>query len=656
MPLSYKTLFIDVGHGTTRLREYEAPEILGPIDLGVKLHLEEYESWREDVFSPRNIMVIGRGVFAGGRILGAHRLIAVFRSPLSRGLHVSAMGGAAYKFMGCGVHAVVIEGRSHDPAVVLVKAGEDGAPEARVERIDEERLWDIYSGYKGYTGVKALHRYLYEEFTEYFTEYNARVIAVGPAALRTVYGALVSYDMTPRGDFKPGGPDTAARGGPGSVLYHAHGVVAVIAGGKYRPSRDNPRLLDTQLLDKLTEKAMGKKYTEAVLSVTKKYRYDPRLGTGGTFGVNYVHYRDLIPVFAYNMIYYTRPLRLKIHRMIIEKFWKPFQKEVFEAPRKPWHTCGEPCPVACKKVWRGVKADYEPFNGMGPLIGVLRLEDAARLVELVDSLGYDAIEAGHLIAWLFDLLHRGLLQPRELGLGERPYMDPLAYTPDLHSPHNAGLAAELLKAVVERRGDILDTLARKGLRATAKKLDKEYGYRVKASGTRFEDTAVYAAYGEEGYMTPNYYWTPGLLAPLYILGRYWTNYTPVFMEPEDYAETALQRALHEYLIDNAGFCRFHRGWAGKILQDLYHEIWGVEVDLEKHALQVYRKIAEYQHKAGAEPRPWEPRKVVDMIASLAEQMGAKEWAEKLAENPEAAKEWWERFRKRIAEKLGLQEQ
>ncbi len=645
----YRVAIVDVGHNTFKIEEWPLTEVLGPIDVGVKLHLEVYESWKHDVFSARNVMVIGRGVFAGGRIIGCHRLVAVFRSPITRGLHVSAMGGAAYRFVGTGLHALAIEGRADEPSVLLVFGDEKGVKEIKVERIGEETLWEVYEGYKGAIGVRALTLYLLDTYEDYFKEYNARSIVVGPAAVKTIMGALFSLDADPKTKrIRPGAIDSAARGGGGSVLYHAHGIAAIVFGGKYSPMSENPKLGDISLLDSIAEKVHGKRYTEVLMATTRKYRFDSHLGTGGTFGVNYVHYRELVPMFGYNTIYYSKAIRAAILEKVLKYFWKPFQDEVFKSGKRPWYNCGEPCPVVCKKVWRGVKVDYEPFNGMGPMIGVLSLEDAADLVELVDDYGFDVIELGHVISWLFDLLHRGLLSPRELGLEARPYFDPIAYDVEEHSKRNARLAVRIIEMLIRGGNEIIEHIARHGIRSTARMLNKKYAYRTKMYAIGFQDVAVYAAYGEEGYMTPNYYWTPGMIAPLYILGRYWTNYTPTFSDPEHFAESSLKRALWEYLIDNAGFCRFHRGWAEKMLSLLYREIWGVNVDLEKHAKKTYKKIIEYQEKAGAAPVFWESRKTIDIISTIAAEMGNEEWVRRFAEDYRgAAREWWEKFTKTL---------
>ncbi|MET1101077.1 MAG: aldehyde ferredoxin oxidoreductase N-terminal domain-containing protein [Pyrodictiaceae archaeon] len=656
--LVYRVLFIDADTGSYKLEEYHPPEILGPLDLGVKLHLEKYRSWECGIYDSCNVVVIGRGVFAGGKLVGTHRLAFVFRSPHTKGLHASMMGGAAYKFMRTGLHGLVVEGRSEEPAIIFLEGSEKGFEKAYIERMSINGLKEVYAGYAGRRGVFALTLYLLDRYRDFFVEKKARAIVVGPAALTTMHGGVFSIDIIDplRGELSPGAVDSAARGGAGSILYQAHGIVAIVFGGAFEPSKENPRLADIRIIEEASREEYGKTYTSILMSATKKYRFDPSLKTGGTFGVNYVHYRDLIPVFAYNMIYYSKSLRTRIFYLVLENFWKPFQKEVFESPVKPWYTCGEPCPVVCKKVWRGIKADYEPFNALGPLSGILRLEDAARLVELVDSLGMDAIEAGHIVSWLLDAVHRGLLEPLELGLPSRPCFDPLTYSVEECSGLNRSLAEKIIRGLVEADNRVLRLVAEEGIRAAARKLDEMYSHRVKALQTRFEDIAVYAAFGEEGYMTPNLYWAPGMVAPLYVLGRYWTNYAPTFAEPEEHAETSLSRALNEYLIDNAGLCRFHRGWAERMLAKLYRDIWGVEVNLEEHAKKMYRLIIEYQSRAGAEPVPWDSRKTMDMVASMAAETGLDKWVEKY--NLSGAKglyEWWERFRKHVHKLLGVGE-
>ncbi len=647
--VKYRVLFVNSGSREYRIEEFSTPEVLGPIDLGIKLHLEKYESWKYDVFSENNVVVIGKGLLTGGKLVGVHRLIAVFRSPETKSIHVSAMGGAAYKFMGAGIDAVVIEGKSEKPLIVFIEGDEEGNVKVEFKELSIEELRRIYDGYAGKKGVYALTKYLIDNYWDFISRNKARPIVVGPASIDTIEGGIFSLDIDlNKKDIALGAEDSASRGGGGSVLFRAHGVVALVVGGKFKPASKYPKLNDLELINKICSEVLGKPYMKAVVSSTTKYRYDEGLKTGGTFGVNYPHYKDLIPTFGYNMMYIARRTRVKLHELIMEYFWKPFNEEVF-IKNKSWYTCGEPCPATCKKVWRGKKVDYEPFNGLGPIIGVFKFEDSVELVDLVDALGFDAIEIGHLISWLFDAMNKGLLKPEELGLSEKPYFDPLNYRIE-YSSINAKLAKEIIEGLVKKENEILKLIAEKGAREAAKELDKKFADRVKELGTSFEDLLVYTPYGESGYMTPNYYWAPGMVAPLYILGRYWTNYTPTFMEPEDFAVSSFTRAIKEYDVDNAGLCRFHRKWAEKILERLYKELLGIDVNLDEHTKEMYRKIVEYAKRAKAEPVYWEGSKTKDVVITIANEVSAKEWSDKFASEPEGAiKEWWSRFRKKLDE-------
>jgi glyceraldehyde-3-phosphate dehydrogenase (ferredoxin) len=635
-----KLLRIDAGSGDHEVELIDHEDVLGPIDLGVKLHLERYESYKEDPFSPKNAIILGFGPFALSKFFGTNRVIAVFRSPVTMGLHVSSMGGAAWHIARCGVDAIAIEGKSDEPAILLIE-GNGNDVNVKKEILDMSEIRRLFTPRPdGHYGTLALTEFLEKKYSDFIARNRARILVVGPAALNSRTGGI--FSKVPNSEVI----DSASRAGGGSVLYRAHGVLAIIAGGK----KDSPRkgLEDYKKVLSEVEKKLGGPFTSVVMKATEKYRYDPSLGTGGTFGVNYVHYRELTPMLNFNSMYCTLEVRIKLHSALMNYFWRPFQDEVFRgSPSGKWATCGEPCPVACKKLWHGVKVDYEPLHAVGPMIGVFRFEDAIDLVKDVDALGVDAIEAGHTIAWIFDMIERGLAEPDDLGLPFRPRFDPLV--PDIarSSHHNATLARKILLDIYYRRSEgIASEIAEKGLRRTA--LDLE----LKVPGAK--DLLLYAAFGEDGqgYMTPNFYWTPGMIAPLYVLGRYWTNYTPTFQEPEDFAENSLRRAFAEYAVDNAGSCRFHRRWLEKVLDVLYSAI-GVDVDVMEHSKEGYRLIAIYQRRAGAEPVPWESAKAVDLLATIAYEVGEKKWGEAISKDPNKGIEWWTRFKKRVDEILSL---
>ncbi|MEM1636894.1 MAG: aldehyde ferredoxin oxidoreductase N-terminal domain-containing protein [Pyrobaculum sp.] len=607
-------LEIDVGKNKVEKQEIDAS---GPLEAAITIH-KKYETWRLDPLSPEAPIVFGMGPFVGGKLYGVHRLIFVFKSPQTKTLHVSALGGAAYKAMGMGAQAVAIRGRAEKPTAVFIANGQVEFAEVKPS--------DAYN----------LIKELYETRRDFFIQNDARALVVGPASWTTYNGAIVSVDIdVKKGEFRLGAEDFAARGGPGTALAQGHNVVAIVVGGPKKPLYE--KAADAEAINQLFRQRLGKPYLDVLNEKTVKYRYDPKIGTGGTFGVNYPHYRDLLPLFGYKSIYMPKEERIKHADLVLELFWKPFQVEVFEKA-KSWYNCGEPCPVVCKKVWRGKKVDYESFHAAGPFIGNYLLQEAVPVVDEIDKLGLDAIEMGHVIAWLFDAVYTGLLKPEEVGLDDVPAFDPSSFDPVKDSRRNAKLALALVRNFVNNSTDVLALVAKHGIRKAARELERRYADRVRERGVRFRDLAVYAAYGAEGYMTPNFYWAPGLVAPMYVLGRYWTNYNPTFMSPEDFAKTSYERAVAEALVDNAGICRFHRGWAEPVLKELYQLVGA------RPPAALYREIAYYAKLSGAEPMPWESKRTRDLVSALAKELGSKEWR---FEDYDDYYEWWIRFKEAL---------
>ena len=97
-----------------------------------------------------------------------------------------------------------------------------------------------------------------------------------PPAL-TDFGAVGSAPVK-KGKLTP--VDTwAGRGGFGSKLFQEHGLVGIIYGGTHIDEDFRDRAVaDQWFQDKFNQKMAAKD-----MAVTTKYRYDPKLTTGGTF-------------------------------------------------------------------------------------------------------------------------------------------------------------------------------------------------------------------------------------------------------------------------------------------------------------------------------------------------------------------------------------
>jgi glyceraldehyde-3-phosphate dehydrogenase (ferredoxin) len=157
------------------------------------------------------------------------------------------------------------------------------------------------------------------------------------------------------------------------------------------------------------------------------------------------------------------------------------------------------------------KKDYEPYQTMGPLCGICDQRAAETLNRHADTLGFDAISIGGVLAWLMDLLDFGWLSPEDLGVSAKPHWTLTHSTVEKDSMHNAQLGVALLDAIVSRAG-LLDFS--EGVRKWARRIHKTRGVKVL-------DRLVLTSFGRKGWMVPNQYWTPGVLVPMAIMGKYY---------------------------------------------------------------------------------------------------------------------------------------
>jgi glyceraldehyde-3-phosphate dehydrogenase (ferredoxin) len=433
----------------------------------------------------------------------------------------------------------------------------------------------------------------------------------------------------------------AGRGGMGSKLLREHGIAAVIYGGTYvdEDFRDR-KVADAWFETKYKQRLLAKD-----LEATTKYRFDPKFNTGGTFGVNYAGVGGRLMAFNYRSIFDTEKERLSLHeRLIVGHYLKQFNEETI-VPRRQ-HTCGEPCAAVCKKMKDDFKKDYEPYQAMGPLCGIFDQRAAELLCHHADSLGFDGISAGGVLAWMMDLLATGSLTKEDLGVTRTPRWTVEGFDAVADSAHNAALGVELLDSMIQRRGvmDMSD-----GARKWGRRLSRERGLRLL-------DTFVFASFGRQGWMVPNQYWTPGVLAPMAIMGKYYMYYGNAFAPPRALGRMCAERFQKELVVDTAGFCRFHRGWAEDTLPDIFGSLFGMKDQLIAATAVTASRINSRNASVY-----WESDRDIDFVRTFLTRLrdveGEKdpkllEWIARFdADKNEAALDWWFEMRKGIDESL-----
>lgn len=616
-----RVLLVDPATGFYKMKRYGFDRYFGPVDLGIHLS-ETYRS-----------LNFGVGVFAGSIFPGSNRLVVTGVSPCWQGYYISSMGGAGLVFDNLGINMLGLVGKAPVPSVLYLNRNHGEEIEAEVVPIDVETVWK-----EGRTGVYSLTDRVYRMFGSRY-ENDPRILAVGPAALQTDMGGIMSVPIT---GGKISHIDTwAGRGGFGSAMAREHGIVAVIYGGTVADEDFRDRTVaDEWFRNKYDQRLMQKD-----LEVTTKYRYDEKLHTGGTFGVNFATTGGRIMAFNYRTIYLTEEERTSFHqKFIVDHYLKQFNEETID--KRQQGTCGEPCAAVCKKMNGIYKKDYEPYQTMGPLCGVFDQRAAEKLNHHCDAMGFDAISCGGVLAWLMDLLDEGLLTAEELGVTRMPRWDAAGFDIVEDSMHNAELGCELIDAILERSG-ILDF--REGVRKWSRVRSRE-------KGTALHDRLVYIAFSRRGWMVPNQYWVSGVLVPMAIMGKYYMIYSSDFISPRTLGRMCAERMKKELLLDNLGICRFHRGWA----EELLPEVMGNLYDSRERFLRAIDVLASRLHSRNS-PIFWESERNIDFLHTFLKRKkeidrdGHPElsaWLDKFSrDRVEAAREFWYETLKGIDESL-----
>ena len=616
-PLVQVGLILDASDGSHELREYRFPEVVGPVDFGLKM-MEEGD-----------YLCIGTGVLAGSILPGSNRLIVTGRSPVWEGFYVSTLGGGSLIWDGTGLAYLAIGGKAAKPSVLVLTGAKGKYPSVRLTALDD--LDAIWQSEDGPGGFYALQRHVFEKMWD--GSGTPRVLAVGPSARSGRMGAIGS-SRTRKG--KLTAIDCwAGRGGFGSKMLGDHNICAVIYGGDF----DDEDLSDRAEADGYFQKRFSKKMKLVDLETTTKYRYDPKWSSGGTFGVNYSKLTDLMFSFNYRSVCWTREQRHSLwERLVRDHYLKQFNEETIA--NKKYSHCGEPCPAVCKKYWGEYKKDYEPYQTMGPLIGVFDQRVAEKVNHHADELGFDGIQIGGYLAWIMECLEAGLMNTADLGLADvpnRPIFEPIGFNPVADSQHNGALAMALLDKCAEP-GHLLA----RGMRAVAAEL-----------GPAARDRAVYLANGEGGWMVPNQYWVPGMFAPQSVMGKYYVYYKFDYHPPRELGRMCAERMLAEVQTDNAGMCRFHRGWSEKMWAEIVCGHFEVELDYPAH----HARLAGQIHAQGR-PVYWESARVEQLIHEYlravredsSDDADLGEWLWRFGQDRHAAaKAYWEEIRQGIAE-------
>lgn len=612
---------VDAASGYYRHERYNVGDFFGPVDLGLNLA------------GRFNSLNIGVGLLAGSIFPGSNRMIFTGFSPCWGGFYISSMGGAGLVFDNLGINMLSITGKAPVPSILYLNRVHGEEIEVEIKPVKAEEVWN-----SGRLGVYAMTDHVLDVFGSRYVS-GPRVLVTGPASLATDFGAICSMPVV---SGRPTHIDTwAGRGGFGSKMLKQHGIVAVVYGGTYLDDdfRDR-KVADQWFIDKYTKKLAAKD-----LEATTKYRFEPDFNTGGTLGVNLATIGGGLIAFNYRSIFMDEPARLDMQKnLIADHYLKQFNEETIYP--KQQHTCGEPCATLCKKMNGDFKKDYEPYQTMGPLSGIFDQRAAEKLNHQADMYGFDAISVGGVVSWLMECLAEGYLSPEELGVRKMPVFKPEGFSVEADSMNNAELGVELLDGMIQKK-PMLDMT--EGARRLARNISREKGRKVL-------DCFLFAAYARNGWMVPNQYWTPGVLSPMPIMGKYYMDYGKEFLPPRELGRKNAKRMKMELVMDNIGMCRFHRMWAEEMIPEIVGELYGKK-DEYLNSISITASRINSRNASVY----WESKRAVEFILTflkrrrdvqVSNDAQLIDWIEKFEKDPdEAGLAFWYDIHKGVQESL-----
>ena len=329
--------------------------------------------------SPDNILCFMNGPLTGTEVNLSGRMAIVTKSPLTGTIVDSHHGGwSAARLRWAGFDGLVFKGRSPKPVYAYIN-------DEHVEILDASAVWG--------KGIHDTVKY----FKEKYGEKDLTVIAIGQAGERLVrYANWVNENDRASG-----------RGGTGAVGGSKLLKAVVIKAAKRMPKAHDMEQWKTAHKDALAEL----KHPKVVTS--------PRKGGLSVHGTNVL--MNMTNVIGAMPTRNSQSTFFAEHEAISGERVK--ETILVEDP-----TC-HACPVACKKEveikegpFAGLRMEsfeYEPAWAVGANCGNDNAASVAKLIDLSNDYGYDAIEVGDVLSMFMEASEKGYTD----GTGELAWGD-----------------------------------------------------------------------------------------------------------------------------------------------------------------------------------------------------------------------------------------
>ncbi len=499
-----------------------------------------------DALSPKNIVVFAPGALSG-LVPGASKVAVVGLSPETSLINDSYAGDRFGPYLRrWGIAALVIHGKSEKP--VYLKMGE------KVKIMDASELWGM--------GVYSATEQLWMKHGD------GAVAIIGPAGENMVRFANIMFD-TER---------AAGRGGLGAVLG-AKGVKGIFV----EPISAEEMKIDVnrEILEKIRDEYY-QKLVESASPILKEYGTTNALISSGKRGMS--------PAYNFKKPFIDESLSSKLSGKVVKKY------EI--EPERFIH--GKSCPVKCARYVEierdgekfRVKPEYESIGMLGAATGVFDFPEVAHMIHLANDLGLDAIAAGNVIGWFFEMVERGEMGMEEAGFEVSGFGDAHAEEKLLiHIAYRMGIGAVLAEGV-KRASEILNR-------------GKEYAVHVKGLEA--------PAWDPRGLRTYALSYATADVGASHMRGWPSPRSLPNDGPAKDLVPSLIEDRDSAALFDTLGLCMFVP-YQREDMERLFREIMGEKAELKHVGWRVETLARVYNLISGLEPleddiipqRWWEP--------------------------------------------------
>ena len=378
--------FVNLTEGKVEYKD--APEdwkrkYIGGRGLGVKY---VYENGVDvDPLSPDNILCFMNGPLTGSEANMSGRMAVVTKSPLTGTITDSHHGGwSAARLRWAGFDGLIFSGKADKPVYAYVT-------EDKVEILDASEVWG-----------KGVHDTV-KFFRDKYGEKDLTVISIGPGGENLVkFACWVNEDDRASG-----------RGGTGCVGGSKNLKAIVVKSEKK--------------ITKAEDRDAWKPVQERVLKtiMAEENITSPRKGGLSVYGTNV-----LTNITNSIGAYPTKNSTKTAYGENAETLSGEWVKENILVNDPTCHAC----PVACKKEveitegrWKGLRmesVEYEPAWSVGANCGNPDAATVAKMIDLANDYGVDAIEVGHPISVWMEASEKGYTN----GEGKLEWGDPMGMT------------------------------------------------------------------------------------------------------------------------------------------------------------------------------------------------------------------------------------